>query len=207
MILVFDVGNTELTIGLFSEAELRRVAQHHTRNLEAYQYYQRGQMALLVRRPEENELAKEMFRRAIALDASFALPYAALAQTYASWHRIRDVNAAPGYARTILVNTATSWFRKKGWRNERPTETLPETGYEHDPSDRPSMVAALAQLPARQRAVIVLRFYDDLSVAQTAHALGCTEGTVKSQTHDALARLRTLLGDAVVPHTLGARHD
>jgi RNA polymerase sigma-70 factor (sigma-E family) len=131
----------------------------------------------------------------------------ALAQTYASWHRIRDVNAAPGYARTILVNTATSWFRKKGWRNERPTETLPEPGYEHDPSDRPSMVAALAQLPARQRAVIVLRFYDDLSVAQTAHALGCTEGTVKSQTHDALARLRTLLGDAVVPHTLGARHD
>ncbi len=70
-----------------SEAELRRVAQHHTRNLEAYQYYQRGQMALLVRRPEENELAKEMFRRAIALDASFALPYAALAQTYAGDHR------------------------------------------------------------------------------------------------------------------------
>ena len=70
-----------------SEAELRRLAQHHTRNLEAYQYYQRGQMALLVRRQEENELAKEMFQRAIALDASFALPYAALAQTYAGDHR------------------------------------------------------------------------------------------------------------------------
>jgi RNA polymerase sigma-70 factor (sigma-E family) len=131
----------------------------------------------------------------------------ALAQTYASWHRVRDIDAAPAYARTVLVNTATSWFRKKGWRKERPTETLPEHGYEHDPSDRHSLVAALAQLPPRQRAVVVLRYYDDLSVAQTAHALGCTEGTVKSQTHDALARLRTLLGEAVVPQTLGARHD
>jgi DNA-binding winged helix-turn-helix (wHTH) protein/TolB-like protein/Tfp pilus assembly protein PilF len=70
-----------------SEAELRRVAQHHTRNLEAYEYYQRGQMALLVRQQEENEIAREMFRRAIALDASFAVAYAALALTYAADHR------------------------------------------------------------------------------------------------------------------------
>ena len=72
-----------------SEAELRRVSRHHTRNLEAYEHYQRGQMALIVRRPQENELAKEMFQRAIALDASFALAYAALAQTYAADHRNR----------------------------------------------------------------------------------------------------------------------
>ena len=70
-----------------SEAELRRVAQHHTRSLEAYEYYQRGQMALLVRRQEENELARDMFGRAIALDASFALAYAALAHTYVLDHR------------------------------------------------------------------------------------------------------------------------
>jgi DNA-binding winged helix-turn-helix (wHTH) protein/TolB-like protein/Tfp pilus assembly protein PilF len=70
-----------------SEAELRRLAQHHTRNLEAYEYFQRGQMALLARQQEENELAREMFRRAIALDASFAAAYAALAQTYAADHR------------------------------------------------------------------------------------------------------------------------
>lgn len=131
----------------------------------------------------------------------------ALAKTYASWGRVRDLDAAPGYARTTLLNTAASWFRKKSWRNERPTETLPETGREDDPSDRPAVIAALAHLPPRQRAVIVLRYYEDLSVAQTASALGITEGTVKSQTSDALTRLRTLLGDVVVPETLGAHHD
>jgi RNA polymerase sigma-70 factor (sigma-E family) len=131
----------------------------------------------------------------------------ALAKTYASWGRVRDLDAAHGYARTTLVNTASSWFRKKSWRNERPTEVLPEAGHEPDPSDRPAVIGALAQLPPRQRAVVVLRYYEDLTVAQTASALGVTEGTVKSQTSDALARLRLLLGDAVVPETLGAHHD
>ncbi|HEU4811643.1 MAG TPA: SigE family RNA polymerase sigma factor [Nocardioides sp.] len=131
----------------------------------------------------------------------------ALAHTYASWRRVRALEAAPAYARTALVNTAASWFRKKSWRNERLSGVLPEPGYERDPSDRPALVTALRQLPPRQRAVVVLRFYEDLSVAQTATALGCSEGTVKSQTSDALAKLRSLLGDAVVPHTLGAQHD
>ncbi len=120
---------------------------------------------------------------------------------------MRDLSAAPGYARTVLVNTAASWFRRKGWRNERPTADLPETPYTADGTDRSALVDALRRLAPRQRAVIVLRFYDDLTVAQTAHALSCSEGTVKSQTSDALARLRTLLGDAVVPHTLGATRD
>ncbi|HWM74684.1 MAG TPA: SigE family RNA polymerase sigma factor [Nocardioides sp.] len=131
----------------------------------------------------------------------------ALAKTYAAWPKVRDVHAAPGYARTVLVNTASSWFRKRSWRNERPTAVLPDLVDEHDPSDRPALMSALAVLPPRQRAVVVLRYYEDLSVAQAASALGISEGTVKSQTSDALARLRTLLGDAVVPHTLGANHD
>ncbi len=67
-----------------SEAELRRVAQRDTRNLEAYEYFQRGQSALLVRQRAENETAREMFRRAIALDAAFARAYAGLALTYAA---------------------------------------------------------------------------------------------------------------------------
>jgi DNA-binding winged helix-turn-helix (wHTH) protein/TolB-like protein len=70
-----------------SEAELRRMAQRHTRNLEAYQYFQRGQAALLTRQRAENETAREMFRRAIALDAAFARAYAGLALTYAADYR------------------------------------------------------------------------------------------------------------------------
>lgn len=131
----------------------------------------------------------------------------ALAKTYASWSRVRSLEAAPSYARTVLVNTASSWFRRRSWRNERPTEQLPESGYEIDPSSRPTVVAALAQLPPRQRAVVVLRYYEDLGVAEVASALGCSEGTVKSQTSDALRKLRTLLGEAVVPQALGAPHD
>jgi len=120
----------------------------------------------------------------------------ALAKTYASWRRVRSVEAAPGYARTTLVNTAASWFRKKSWRNELPTETLPDTAAgpaDADPTDRSTLVDALAQLPPRQRAVVVLRYYEDLSVAQVAAALGITDGTVKSQTSAAIDRLRVLL--------------
>lgn len=131
----------------------------------------------------------------------------ALAKTYGSWSKVRSLDAAPAYARTVLVNTATSWFRRRSWRNEHPTDQLPDSGYDADPAERPAMSAALAQLPPRQRAVIVLRYYEDLSVADTATALGCSPGTVKSQTSEALAKLRTLLGEAVVPHTLGAQHE
>jgi tetratricopeptide (TPR) repeat protein len=70
-----------------SEAELRRVAQRHTRNLEAYESFQRGQAALLVRQRAANETAREMFRRAIALDAAFARAYAGLALTFAADYR------------------------------------------------------------------------------------------------------------------------
>jgi tetratricopeptide (TPR) repeat protein len=72
-----------------SEAELRRVAQRHTRNLEAYEDFQRGQAALLVRQRAANETAREMFRRAIALDATFARAYAGLALTFAADFRNR----------------------------------------------------------------------------------------------------------------------
>ena len=135
------------------------------------------------------------------------LAQTALAKTYAAWSRIDDRAAAPAYARRTLINTASSWFRKKGWRNELPTSTMPESAYALDPSTRPAVITALSQLPPRQRAVVVLRYYEDLSVAETADVLGCSPGTVKSQTFEAFAKLRVLLGDAVIPATLGAHRD
>lgn len=131
-----------------------------------------------------------------------------LAKTYASWAKVREPAAAMGYARVVLANTAASWFRRRSWRNEQPTETLPVGSHlpgGSDPSDRPALMEALRRLPPRQRAVVVLRFYDDLSVREVAHALACSEGTVKSQTHHAIAQLRLLLGDAVVPADLGSQ--
>jgi RNA polymerase sigma-70 factor (sigma-E family) len=154
-----------------------------------------------------------LYRTAYLLlgDAGLAedLVQTALAKTYAAWPTVRDVHAAPGFARTTLVNTAASWFRRRSWRNELPTESLPDAGRDTDPSVRPAVLDALAQLPRRQRAVVVLRFYEDLSVAETALALGCSQGTVKSQTSKALDTLRRLLGDAVVPvtSTPGGSHD
>ena len=135
----------------------------------------------------------------------------ALARTYVAWPRIDDPNAATGYARTCVTNEALTWFRKRGWRSEVVGEPTTERVADHqDPAMRPTVLAALRQLAPRQRAVIVLRYYADASVAETAQALGCSTGTVKSQTSDALAKLRVVLGDSIVPATAdltGGTHD
>lgn len=127
----------------------------------------------------------------------------AMTNTYASWHKVRELGAARAYARTAVVRSATSWFRTRARRREHITDDLPETPYFPDHSTRPVLLDALRHLPPRQRAVVVLRFYEDLSVAQAADALGCSEGTVKSQTSAALSKLRILLGDTVVPSIEG----
>lgn len=127
----------------------------------------------------------------------------AMTNTYASWHKVRELGAARAYARTAVVRSATSWFRTRARRREHITDDLPETPYFPDHSTRPALLDALRHLPPRQRAVVVLRFYEDLSVAQAADALGCSEGTVKSQTSAALSKLRILLGDTVVPSIEG----
>jgi len=133
------------------------------------------------------------------------LVQATLTKTYASWAQVREPAAAVGYARIVLARTAASWFRRRSWRNEHPTEAVPDEAHTGaDPTDRPALMAALGKLPPRQRAVVVLRYYDDLSVREVAQALGCSEGTVKSQTHHAMAQLRLLLGDAVIPAELGS---
>jgi RNA polymerase sigma-70 factor (sigma-E family) len=127
-----------------------------------------------------------------------------LAKTYVSWGRVRDLGAAGVYARTVLVNTASSWFRRRSWSSELATSELPDAGVMMPENDRPMVVAALRKLPPRQRAVVVLRFYEDLTVEQTAAALGINAGTVKSQTSHAMSKLRSLLGDSIVSE--GALH-
>ncbi|KRF15711.1 SigE family RNA polymerase sigma factor [Nocardioides sp. Soil796] len=130
----------------------------------------------------------------------------ALVKTYVSWPKLRVADAAEAYTRKILVNTALSWFRRKSWQKEHATAELPDRGTrDADPEDRRWLVDEVAGLPPRQRAVVVLRYLEDLSVAETARILGISEGTVKSQCSDALKRLRTTLGPEIVP--AGGTHD
>lgn len=114
----------------------------------------------------------------------------ALTQAWLRWNRIAGSHEA--YVRRILVNTYTSWWRRK-WNDERPTEDLPDDGTA-DPSDAAGashdLWQAMGRLPRKQRAVVVLRYFEDLTEADTAQVMECSVGNVKSQTSRALAKLR-----------------
>jgi len=111
----------------------------------------------------------------------------ALAKAWFHWSRIRDDDPEP-YVRRILVTTYSSWWRRR-WNGEIPTDELPESPAPAG-DDRLDLWDAIGRLPRRQRAVVVLRFYEDLTEAETARLMGSTVGTVKSQTAKALAKLR-----------------
>jgi len=113
----------------------------------------------------------------------------ALAKVAARWSRLRD-EAPEAYARQIIVRTNISWWRKQ--RREVVVDPGDRAVAAADPSvDRRMLLDhALARLTARQRSVVVLRYYDDLSERETADLLGVSVGTVKSTTHDALRRMR-----------------
>jgi RNA polymerase sigma-70 factor (sigma-E family) len=116
----------------------------------------------------------------------------ALAKAWRSWRRIEGSHEA--YVRKILVTTYASWWQRR-WRGEVPAETVPEAA-SRDSDGAPAvdlrldLRTALARLPRKQRAVVVLRYYEGLSLAETAAVLGCSVGTVKSQTNRALSKLR-----------------
>ena len=128
--------------------------------------------------------------RALAED----LVQTSLAKAWFAWGRIDGQPDA--YVRRVMVNTYSSWWRRR-WNGEQATAEPPErpAGAGHRPEDgrvddRTDLWRALARLPKRQRAVVVLRFYEDLSEIETAEILQCSVGTVKSQASRALAKLR-----------------
>lgn len=114
----------------------------------------------------------------------------ALTRVHAAWHRLR-METVDAYARRAVVNEAISVARRI--RREWPTGELPEGAVTEQAESRLDIGQALKILSPQQRAVVALRFLDDLTVADVAHALGVAEGTVKSQTSRALATLRAHL--------------
>jgi RNA polymerase sigma-70 factor (sigma-E family) len=133
-----------------------------------------------------------------------------LAKLYRVWHRL-DTDADPdSYLRRMLVNTQRSWWRAR-WRREAPVAVVPDRPTEDDGQERQALAdtvrRALAALPARQRAVLVLRYFEDLPEREVADLLGCSVGTVKTHASRGIWRLRELLGDELVPDGLGRVND
>ncbi len=120
----------------------------------------------------------------------------ALVKTYLKWDRIGEVQNREAYVRQVLVRDfSRSW--RRAWRHhETSTATLPELTA--PPGDPLASLAwdAVRALPPRQRAVVALRYMDDFSVARTAEILGCSEGTVKSQSSRAMTTLRRTMSSA-----------
>lgn len=127
----------------------------------------------------------------------------ALSRLYSAWHRVEREEALDAYVRRTMVNLHISWWRR-AWRH-RETTVDPADLAPHQRAntanidvqivERAALWRVVQMLPPRQRATIVLRYYVDMSEAQTAEAMGCTVGTVKAATSKALARLRPLLAE------------
>ncbi|MEV8371159.1 SigE family RNA polymerase sigma factor [Kribbella sp. NPDC056861] len=119
----------------------------------------------------------------------------ALTKTYVAWRKLRDPANAEAYTRKAITSIAITWWRRKSWHSEQPRDDVPEQpAVPEDATARLWLWEELKQLPPRQRAAVVLRYYEDLTEAQTAEVLDCSIGTVKSQVSDALKKLRARLG-------------
>ena len=160
-----------------------------------------------MRGPHVDEPGREAFRAYVVARSSALLRTAylltgnrtdaedllqtALAKTYLAWDKIRDREALDGYVRRTMANTQTSFWRRK--RPEALYDEVPETPGRDRSADsdlHDALWKALAQLPPKQRAAVVLRYYEDLSEADAAAVLGVSVGTVKSTTSRALTKLR-----------------
>lgn len=119
---------------------------------------------------------------------------AAYAKAFSTWRRISATEHPEAYVRRMAVNEVLGTRRRPAFRRERYVDAEPDPAPSPEPTlaDRDAVWRAASALPPRQRAVVVLRYYEDLSEAEIAEVLGCSRGTVKSQASDALARLRAL---------------
>ncbi len=127
----------------------------------------------------------------------------ALLRTYRHWARVAGRGEPSAYVRRVLVTTATGWRRRLS-STEQVVEAVPDRGYDDLHHERDAaVVRALRDLPPRMRAVVVLRYYEDHSEAVTAELLGCSVGTVKTQSSRGLSRLRVALADRPSTCTTG----
>ena len=147
-----------------------------------------------------DEAWPRLFRTAYALtgdyDEAEDLLQSALTKVFVSWGRVQRASSPDAYVRRILVNQLISWRRRPATHAEHPTAFPPERrtdGPEAHITETSAMWQALAELPPRQRAVVVLRYYEDLSEREIADLLSIAPGTVKSQCSAALGKLRTTL--------------
>lgn len=126
-----------------------------------------------------------------------------LARMFAVWPRVSPSGSPDAYARKVLVNLYLD-HRRRPWRREDPQDVVPEPPRDDglDEVARLELIAALREVPKGQRAVLVLRFWEDQSVEQTAAALGTSQGNVKSQTSRGLDALRAALARRGLDHAL-----
>ncbi|MCQ4080977.1 SigE family RNA polymerase sigma factor [Streptomyces sp. RB6PN25] len=126
----------------------------------------------------------------------------ALCRTFPRWDRIADKGLADAYMRRVMINTRTEWWRARKLE-EVPTDTLPDSSIDdgaEQRADRAMLLSVLAVLAPKQRQVVVLRHWEQMSTEETARVLGMSTGTVKSTLHRALARMREELEqNAFVP--------
>ncbi len=122
---------------------------------------------------------------------------AALLKVYLAWPKVVSMSHPAAYARTIMVNQLASWWRVRSSR-ERPSVTVPEetvASFDDRVVEARAVWSHVLALAPRQRAVIVLRYYEDRSEAEIAEILGISAGSVKTHAHHAMATLRRRLGD------------
>lgn len=122
----------------------------------------------------------------------------ALAKTYLAWHRIDDPSAVEAYVRRTMITTNISWWRRHKGREavtDSPPERTTERRFDDDAADQDQLWRALRTLPDRQRAVLVLRYYEDLDETEIARLMGCSRGSVKTHASRGLSSLRGLFAD------------